>query len=589
MTYTILCCLFTISCLSVKAFGQSGNRYYPNVRPIRVPKSSREWPGVREFKTVCNAYSDFRSYNGFCTNPENPLLGRARRPFHSYFEGHNARIMGGKNLLSARQISNTVLHQFQIDIKDEVTPLREFITFFGQFLDHNIVQTSNDMKKASSIKNIPVPRSDPRCEFNTLHFNRVVKAKVGGNQSSTKVKMAMNVLSSAVDLYGVYGSKSLSRDLRDRSGGIMRTSDDGKNLLPLNDERINDKDSSKNVPRLDSREKRKLYFIAGDVRSNENPQLTFFHTLFLRHHNFLAEELSKIFKGRNYNNDWLFEAARRVNQAHFQAIVFTEFLPNMTGETLKDCSRTSDGDQCFDPEESVAISDIFAVAAFRVGHTMVGDKIHRSDKDGNSIGDLNLKDAFFQEASRLAVDGMEPYLRGMLNHPAQKIDNHISDALRNLLFVNLESEEGFDLASLNIQRGRDNNLPTFAAVKKKFLGKLVTQFSDITSDRNLQGQLEEAYQDASRVEAYVGLICEDHTPGKPMGPTMAAIWMEEFRRLRHGDFYFYKNRNILPPELKSFPYMNDIIEGKGETMRDLIIRHTDLVNSEVPQNVWRMS
>lgn len=495
--------------------------------------------------------------------------------------------MGGKGLKSARHISNIVLHQFMDNVYDYDIKLREFTTFFGQFLDHSIVETSNDMKRKSSAKFIEVPPGDSKCYYSALPFNRNVKANARGRTRGRGWRRAINVLPSAVDLFGVYGLGSLANDLREKAGGRMRTSDDGKNLLPFNDHRINEKDSLKNSPHFERLEDRKKYFIAGDTRSNENPQLTVFHTIFVRHHNFLAAELAKAFPNKRGDDDWLFESARRVNQVHFQAIVYEEYLPVMTGTTLEKCPQTSDGFQCFDQSVDVAISDVFGSAAFRVGHTMVGNLIHRYDENGRSMGHRKLRDSFFPEAAQFVADGVEPYVRGSLRHQAQKIDNKIVEALRNLLFENLNNEQGFDLASINIQRGRDNNLPSFAQLKKRFLGQTVRGFGDITSHKYVQEQLKMAYGQASKVEAFVGLICEDHAPGKPMGPTMIAIWIEEFERLRHGDYYFYQNKNVLPPDLKSFSYLIDIIDGRGEKMRDLVVRHTNIAGKDIPTNVWK--
>lgn len=129
----------------------------------------------------------------------------------------------------------------------------------------------------------------------------------------------------------------------------------------------------------------------------------------------------------------------------------------MTGDRLPDCPAAADGVQCFDPTVNAGVSDIFSVAAFRVGHTMVGNFIHRIEAGGIEMTPLQLKDAFFRNVSLLQADGIEPYLRGAVLNQAQKIDNFIVNALRNALFENVPEEEGFDLAAINIQRGRDTN------------------------------------------------------------------------------------------------------------------------------------
>lgn len=563
-------------CCAKPTLAQEGNRYSPNEKPAKLNGVSAD---------ECNQYKYFRSYDGKCTNPTDPMAGAALTRHFAYNDLHDARDMSGQGLRYPRAISNVVCKQTESNVFDEKIPLREFTTFFGQFVDHNIVQTSNDMRRAVNRRPINVPANDPENPHGRIPFNRNIKVGDTGKRDSGRGRRAINVLSHALDLFAVYGNNKLVLDLRSGNSGLLRTSGSGEEFLPLNDNNINANDAKENAPKSNSPSFRQMYFIAGDARSNENPQLTVLHTLFLRHHNFIARELAKQFP--TWNDDELFENARRVNIAHFQKIVYEEYLPAMTSKKLGPCPSVDGQTNCFDETVKLAVSDVFATAAFRVGHTMVGNKIHRGAEDSQSAVHLDLKDAFFAPASQFTSDGLDTYLLGMLSHKAQKIDNLVVDALRIFLFENIPSEEGFDLISLNIQRGRDENLDTFSEIKKNFLGQEINSYADVSDDSLVQEKLQAAYKKPTDIEAFIGLITEDHAAGAPMGPTIIAVWMREFQRLRDGDYFFYQNVATYPPDLLNFPYLQGILDGTGDSMRDIILRHSNLSGNEVPQNIWR--
>lgn len=493
--------------------------------------------------------------------------------------------MGGANLPSARIISNKLFNQTADSVVDNNFRLTEFVTFFGQFLDHSITLTSNDLKNKASVENIPVPSDDKRCQFSYIEFNRNVKANAKGIQNGQGPIRAINVVSSAVDLFGVYGQNKLSQELRTYFGGRLRNSADNRNLLPRNDGNINNFDNKMNSPKSGKRD-RGQFFIAGDSRSNENPQLTALHTLFMRMHNEIANDLAVKFNTQS--DEWLYQSARRVCQAYFQSVVYNEYLPVMTGSKLPDCPTTADGPQCFDQEVQIGISDIFSIAAFRVGHTMVGNFVHRRDANGADMPKLKLEEVFFSRASLLERDGIEVYIRGAIWNQAQKVDRFIVDALRNFLFEFVKGESGFDLAAINIQRGRDSNLPSFAEVKQRFLGVTVTTFEQITSDTTTIELLRGVYSDARSVELWVGLLCEDPAGNAPMGPTLVAIWRNEFERLRRGDVYFYQNKNRYDERLITYQPLLDVIDGRGLKMRDLITKYSGISDSELPADIWHM-
>lgn len=506
--------------------------------------------------------NDYRTIDGSCTNSEQrkKLWGSAGRPHFSYFFFSSSATPAGQGLPSPRYISNIISKQ-HIDVPNS-KGLTEFFVFFGQFLDHNIVATPVDRSKPMPI---PIPSDDP-IFFNfsggVLPFHRSEVGQVLAGHSAVR---PVNSVTSPIDLSAVYGSDEMrAGKLRSFQGGKLLTSNG--DFLPRNTVGLFNAPSSEDK-----------YFVAGDHRANEHPALTSLHTLFVREHNRLCDELKAVFPG--VNDEDLYQMARKINGAQYQKIVYEQFIPALSG-------RSFDRYRGFNSRVDPTVSDIFSTAAFRVGHTLVGNFVNRRGPFMSPMSPLSMREMFFRSYEVMG-GGIEPFLRGAIDSRAQQIDTLVVDALRNFLFSDVPEEGGFDLVALNLQRGRDHALPSYNDIRRIFRLRPRRSFREITRNINLQLALFHLYGTPDRVEAWVGMMAEDHVPGAAAGETLLVVWAAEFARLRDGDRFFYLESRQFPPFVWSFfPRLREMMSEK-DTMRSIILRNTQIRGEELPPNLFR--
>lgn len=69
--------------------------------------------------------------------------------------------------------------------------------------------------------------------------------------------------------------------------------------------------------------------ITGDGRASEQPALTAIHTIFMREHNRLADNLRHL--NPHWEDERIFQQARKILVGKYQHILYNEFLPRILG------------------------------------------------------------------------------------------------------------------------------------------------------------------------------------------------------------------------------------------------------------------
>ena len=501
--------------------------------------------------TCNNITSEAKSYYG-ATDIE---LFREMYPAYGAPDFHNDMSVNCR--ITPRAISNIVIDQ----PNDILSPrdLSSLVFTWGQFLDHDISLTPEGhteympilLPANESLFTSPIPflRSEPM-----------------DGTGIDDPREQQNIITSWIDGSQIYGSEETRATwLRTFSQGKLKTSTG--NLLPYNTLTGNlDSDIDPNAPSMagDNGGVTKV-FVAGDVRANEQPGLTSLHTLFLREHNRICDDL--IQQGMS-NDEQIYQRAKKTVGALLQSITYRGFLPAL-GVDLNSY-------QGYEDNVIPDISNIFATAAYRLGHTMVTNEIPLVDEDCELVanGSLALLDGFFDPSVVQTYD-IHPILNGLASQTQQKVDAKVVDNLRNFLFpVPGGDPFGLDLPSLNIQRGRDHGLPDYNSVRVKYTGQAADDFSDITSDPDLQAALAEAYGNVYDMDLWVGLLSEDHLNNSSIGRTLNNILAKQFESLRDGDYYYYRNDPAFSGQQRD--------QIRNTTLRHIIERNTpvkDLQNN----------
>ena len=133
---------------------------------------------------------------------------------------------------------------------------------------------------------------------------------------------------------------------------------------------------------------------------------------------------------------------------------------------------------------------------------------------------LYLKNNYFNN-SRYNETGYAEVLAGMTLGRCQHVDRHLSYGVTNYMFdIQGLNNYGDDLASRNIQRGRDHGLPGYFAYRE-FCG-LSKNMSDI--NKNNTKILHKLYKgNFSNIDLWTGGLAENHSEGAIVGPLFQCL------------------------------------------------------------------
>ncbi|XP_048582220.1 peroxidasin [Nematostella vectensis] len=514
---------------------------------------------------------NYRSTDGTCNNLQHPMWGGSLTPLKRllrpiYENGFNAPIGWiNKNARpSARLVSTELVAAANVtDDKKHTHMLMQW----GQFLDHDMDFTVTSLsfsrfsdgadctatcENQSPCFPIQIPDGDPRIRrARCMQFTRSSSVCGTGTTSVFFSKVTpreqMNQITAFIDASNIYGSSDEdARNLRDlRSKGLLKTSapiePNGKPLLPPH------RDTP--VECLQPHDSPVPCFLAGDHRANEQIGLLSMHTLWMREHNRIASELSRL--NPHWTGEKIYHEARKIVGAQLQHITYSAWIPKIVGP--KGMARLGPYPG-YNPNTDPTIINAFATAAFRFGHGLIKPIINRLNSSFLPIpeGNIPLHKAFFSPYRIVNEGGIDPVLRGLFAEASKSRENSdelVNTELTERLFE-MAHAVALDLGALNIQRGRDHALPGYNSWRKLCNLSVAESFDDLKneiSSADIRARLEKLYKDPSNVDLWLAGLLEDLEPGGQVGKVFSCILVEQFKRLRDGDRFWYENPSTFEP------------------------------------------
>lgn len=375
------------------------------------------------------------------------------------------------------------------------------------------------------------------------------------------------------------------------------------------------------------------HYVAGDGRANENIALTAIHNIWERNHNFHVNGL--LDAGFEGTAEELFQAAKIINEAEYQRVIYTDFADKLLG------GMRGTGDHGFagyNPDVDARVSHEFATAAYRFGHSLIGQTLTVLDAQGNAtqvplfdafLNPTNDTSAFTFPKAQLPYSPQPGYeqlgaagiIAGGVVQQAEEVDVNIVDAVRNDLVRMSADVFAFDVArewdvglgSMNqIRADLMTSLDPYVREAVSFAGSLTpySSWEDFQARNNLSdtiiGQFRQAYPDLvleesqiagflaanpgykfvngntvkgiDRVDLFVGGLAEKHINGGVVGQTFWAIIHEQLDRIQEGDRLYYLDR-------VEHLDLYEAIEEQG--FAGIVARNTGLTN--LPENIFGTS
>ncbi|CAI9737357.1 peroxidase mlt-7-like [Octopus vulgaris] len=294
--------------------------------------------------------------------------------------------------------------------------------------------------------------------------------------------------------------------------------------------------------------------LMGDDRINEHPLIMAVYHLFALEYNRIVTQMTTM---------TIPDAAlhaKRILIAELQHITYNEFLPLLLGQNTPVKSQST-GYVSYDPTEKTEISNSFSVAYKLAVHSML-----RSSYKDSSGGDILLKDARQNNGYMNNVGKRDNIITRLLTDKSSIINNHFACIFTNDCPTN-PSPSG-DMAASAIQDSRHLSIAPYIIWLK--VTNAVNPH-DLPYHSTAEGnKLKNAYHQVHDIDFASAVLSETPTGDAMVGPTLKALFEEQFKLVKKGDRFYYEHLPVFSPA--------QLAEIRKITMAHIICRNTGITN-----------
>ena len=175
----------------------------------------------------------------------------------------------------------------------------------------------------------------------------------------------------------------------------------------------------------------------------EQSALSMIHTVFMREHNRIADELAK----NGWIDEIIFQEARKIVAAEMQHITYNEYLPTLLGDAYMYFfglySTPSGYNWVYNPYVDASIVNVFAAATYRYGHSQIPNILAKAPTVEGAPFDIRDFDNLFFRPNMIlkpfGADGIARYTATANSHVVDRLVLYLQDWTREIILPRTSS------------------------------------------------------------------------------------------------------------------------------------------------------